>query len=70
MSRKQLVTRSAAVAAVTLVSGLGLVAPAALRGDAEDSAHVTSVAAGDPDAGQDVGLCRFTRACGGGGGVE
>jgi hypothetical protein len=70
MSRKQVVTRSAAVAAVTLVSGLGLMAPAVLRSDAVGSAHVTAVAAGDPDAGQDVGLCRFTRACGGGGGVE
>jgi hypothetical protein len=57
MSRKQVVTRSAAVAAV-------------LRSDAVDSAHVTAVAVGDPDAGQDVGLCRFTRVCGGGGDAE
>jgi len=69
MSRKQVVTRSAAIAAMALVAGLGLVAPAALRTDA-GSARVTSVAAGDPDHGEDVGVCRFTRACGGGGGIE
>lgn len=69
MTRRQVVTRSAAIAAMALVAGLGLVAPAALRNDA-GSAQVTSVAAGDPDHDQDVGMCRFTRACGGGGGME
>lgn len=62
MSRKQLFAGPAVFAAVTLVWGLGLVAPGALLSDS-GSSQATSVVAGGPKDPDPVGMCRVTRAC-------